>query len=336
MCHRALTHLTFTPVPKRANSNSETERCAFRNTALKPATSRSLTLLASMICFVVLVSAAHASVQVTMQGTLSTAGSVPNIAANDSFTAVLTYDEYSAPVNSSSDLANYMPYQFVATVQDAQNGSQTFYGDPTSFLAVGNNLINGNFNGDFFISNGTGCSLCAGFNLTDSSGTAFNSLNLPTALNLANFDSNFFAIVGNAMGSITALQVAIIQVPFSSFDPSATIQLNKGAFSLSGTFTLGTGSGIFAPARQPVQFQVGTFSAIIPAGSFTTGNGPSTYKGTINGAALSISITSNGKAKYSFTVKGTGADLNGTANPVPIGLAVGDSIGQKSINARLR
>jgi DNA-binding beta-propeller fold protein YncE len=70
--------------------------------------------------------------------------------------------------------------------------------------------------------------------------------------------------------SSVAIAVVNTTEPFATFKPQAAIDLDKDAFVTFGRFTLGTGIGSdgIAPAAEPVQLNVGTFSITIPAGSF--------------------------------------------------------------------
>jgi Lactonase, 7-bladed beta-propeller len=121
---------------------------------------------------------------------------------------------------------------------------------------------------------------------------------------------------------------------FATFKPQAAIDPDGNAFVVGGSFTLGTGSDGIAPPTEPVQLKLGTFSITIPAGSFKKNRaGGFTFSGVISGTRLSMAIWPTGKGKYIFAALGTGANLAGTANPVTVGLTIGDDTGSASITA---
>jgi hypothetical protein len=133
-----------------------------------------------------------------------------------------------------------------------------------------------------------------------------------------------------------AIAVVNTTEPFATFKPQAVIDLDENAFVTFGSFTLGTGSGSdgIAPATEPVQLKVGTFSITIPAGSFRKNRaGGFTFSGEINGTRLTMEIFPTGKRKYVFAALAKGANLAGTVNPVTIDLTIGDATGSASITA---
>jgi hypothetical protein len=124
------------------------------------------------------------------------------------------------------------------------------------------------------------------------------------------------------------------ELPFSLFKALAAIDLDGNAFAVAGEFTLGTGSNGIAPPTEPVQLKLGTFSTTIPAGSFKKGPaGGFTFAGVINGVKLAVVISPTGKSNYLFAAVGSRANLTGTANPVTVGLTIGDDTGSASIKA---
>jgi 6-phosphogluconolactonase (cycloisomerase 2 family) len=134
-----------------------------------------------------------------------------------------------------------------------------------------------------------------------------------------------------------AIAVVNTTEPFATFKPQAVIDLDENAFVTFGSFTLGTGSGFdgIAPATEPVQLKVGTFSITIPAGSFSKNRaGGFTFFGDIKGTKLIMEILPKGKGQYVFAALAKNANLAGTTvNPVTIGLTIGDATGSASITA---
>jgi hypothetical protein len=106
---------------------------------------------------------------------------------------------------------------------------------------------------------------------------------------------------------------------------------------VKATFTLGAASNGINPVTEPVTLQVGTFSTAIPPGSFTKQkNGQFTFDGTLNDVALEVRISPSGGKSFAFQAKGKGADLTGIANPVAVGLTIGDDSGTTTITAQIQ
>jgi hypothetical protein len=78
-----------------------------------------------------------------------------------------------------------------------------------------------------------------------------------------------------------------------------------------------------------VQFlsrQIGSYSAKIPAGSFTQQvkhSGRFQFKGEINGVSLEFRFVPVGNNMFTFVGKGSGIDLSGLTSPVPVVLTIG-------------
>lgn len=163
-----------------------------------------------------------------------------------------------------------------------------------------------------------------------------------TQFNLGNGDDfNDVWVLTDANGIVT--------VPFDGFDAKVEIELgplaNDDEFEVKATFTLGAGSNGIDPLTEDVSFQVGTFSATIPAGSFHfkpakpgkhgKPGKPAyfTFEGIIDGVALEAKITPLGGNGFEFKAEGDGADLTGTTNPVSLGLTIGDDGGSVMVTA---
>jgi CSLREA domain-containing protein len=137
--------------------------------------------------------------------------------------------------------------------------------------------------------------------------------------------------------------------PFAAFAAKVEIELgplaNDDEFEVKATFTLGAGSDGIDPLTEDVSFQVGTFSATIPAGSFHfkpakpgkhgKPGKPAHFKfeGVINGVLLEAKITPLGNGNFEFKAEGKGAELSGTINPVTLKLTVGDDGGSTTVTA---
>lgn len=155
----------------------------------------------------------------------------------------------------------------------------------------------------------------------------------------------------------TALAVthASPTVPFAPFKAKAEIDEDRRtSFRVEGFFTLGADSNGINPVSETVNLQVGTFSVTIPAGSFEEkGKHAFRYDGQIIDVDLRITIEQGDwddhdhkdrsdhdrqevpdHAKdYLFTAEGRGHILAGVANPVTVGLTIGDDTGSTTVKA---
>ncbi len=149
-------------------------------------------------------------------------------------------------------------------------------------------------------------------------------------------------IFGGNNGSIAFSDVWVladaISVPFAAFTAKVEIELgplaNDDAFKVKANFTLDAGSDGIDPLTEDVSFQIGTFSTIIPAGSFEVDKkGRFKFEGVIGGVSIQAKITPLGATSFEFKVEGQGADLTGTVNPVTLGLTIGGDGGSTTVTA---
>jgi hypothetical protein len=104
------------------------------------------------------------------------------------------------------------------------------------------------------------------------------------------------------------------------------------SYYINGSFTLGENSDGIDPLEEVVKLKVGTSNLEIPAGSFVK-MGKRKYKfiGGVGDVSVHMSqkrLKSNG---FRFTAWIKGIDLTDTPNPVPIGLHIGNDMGQTDI-----
>ena len=126
-----------------------------------------------------------------------------------------------------------------------------------------------------------------------------------------------------------------------AFDPvdigETELELGQAAdddeFEIEGTFTLGDLSNGIGPLTEGVSLRVGTYSVTIPATSFELDDSDFKFEGDIDGVTLEIKIEQKGDGAFKFKIEGQNADLNGTENPVEVGLGVGDDGGTASVTA---
>lgn len=109
-------------------------------------------------------------------------------------------------------------------------------------------------------------------------------------------------------------------------------------FNLSGEFIPGaTGTGI-DPAHQAVTLSLGSFSLLIPAGSFKADrdNDNFRFKGTINGVNVEFDIRGehhdrDAAPEFKFGLEARGADPSSQPNPVKVSLTIANNTGPDSV-----
>jgi 6-phosphogluconolactonase len=157
------------------------------------------------------------------------------------------------------------------------------------------------------------------------------SINATTGALSAVPGSPFTAGVGPM--SVAVASAFFVPINFSSFQLYIA-QGSTTTFTASGTFSLGQGNSGINPPSQPVTFQVGSYTATIPAGSFTQRvKNAYSFIGQINGVSVQVSILSTSANIYSITVTGKGNILSGTTNPVPVSLSIGVNEGSTTSTA---
>jgi hypothetical protein len=88
------------------------------------------------------------------------------------------------------------------------------------------------------------------------------------------------------------------------------------------------------PLTQAVSFQVGPFSATIPAGQFKQFGSLFTFAGVISGVNVQALIAPTGTLRYAFVAAAEHPDLTSiTKNPVQAGLTIGSDTGTKPVQA---
>ena len=118
--------------------------------------------------------------------------------------------------------------------------------------------------------------------------------------------------------------------PFAAFAAKVEIEVERHEreLEMKGTFSLGAGSDGIKPLSEDVSFQVGTFSTIVPAGSFRQDRkGRFKFKGAIDGVALEAVIRPLHGGRFKFKAEWKGANLTGMTNPVEVTLTIGNDGG---------
>ena len=132
------------------------------------------------------------------------------------------------------------------------------------------------------------------------------------------------------------MPVSVAIAPFVPFLSSfAELQIGKDSFDLKEYFSLGANSKGITPLKENVSLQIGTFSIMIPAGSFhKTLAGTFAFDGIVNGVSLKVRIVSLGHPNFRFSAVGTGVDLTGLTNPVTVVLTIGINTGTTPVIAQ--
>ena len=127
-------------------------------------------------------------------------------------------------------------------------------------------------------------------------------------------------------------------VEFASAFPKLTIKAGPPAgFDLNELFTLGAASNGIDPLTEPAELRIGTYSVIIPAGSFKAiPNGRYAFNGVINNVSLAVQIEPVSYNTFSFKVGATGVNLSSLTNPVEVLLIIGNDQGAASAIAKFQ
>lgn len=126
-------------------------------------------------------------------------------------------------------------------------------------------------------------------------------------------------------------------VPFTAFPAHARLELDRGkarsdAFTVQGSFTLGSDSKGIDPVNETVTVQIGSATISIPSGSFKQQGDFFKFQGTVGGVVLHAVLKPSGRKETSFVIDGTGAQLAGTSLPLTVSLTIGDDSGSVKLS----
>jgi hypothetical protein len=170
--------------------------------------------------------------QVTIEGIITDAASMPGITVGDKYTMVVYYDPSQAPAVKNPGISFYESFTLSAVVFDT-NGNQTFSNETGESLAVEND-------NSFSTASCCDTSTGAGFGLTDTTKNIFANDLLPKSLVLADF-TNTGALFGTAgSGSITSIKVVNTGGIIPAFITAGAPDPNGKVPSLNGV----SGSGV--------------------------------------------------------------------------------------------
>ncbi len=129
-------------------------------------------------------------------------------------------------------------------------------------------------------------------------------------------------------------------IPFSQYSAKVSITLGNtqsaNLVSLNSSFTLNSvlGDATINPITENVRIMVGNYLTTIPPGSFKQNKkGFYVFSGTINGVGLTVNIKPLGNMMYTFQATASGPNLTGTANPVAVGIGIGNDAGWTTVTA---
>jgi PA domain len=132
-------------------------------------------------------------------------------------------------------------------------------------------------------------------------------------------------------------------IPFATFAAQAALSLrhktNDGEFAMAALFTLGAASNGINPLNEAVTLVWGTGHWTIAAGSFhqiIQGQNVFGFRGLIGATSLDVLLSQLPDGSFQFEAAGIGANLAGTANPVPVNLTIGNDSGQTTVVATIR
>jgi len=140
-------------------------------------------------------------------------------------------------------------------------------------------------------------------------------------------------LVGNVEGAKSAAEATTQVAPtFSAF--SASLEISKHGFDLSGKPSLAAASNGINPVTDPVTLQLGAFTIAVPPGSFRASKkGGWNFEGTIAGVKCEFQIRPLGAGTFGVSVEADGVNLTGLTNPVTVSLTIGDNTGRTEVFA---
>jgi hypothetical protein len=122
--------------------------------------------------------------------------------------------------------------------------------------------------------------------------------------------------------------------PFAAFSAELEVKTSRAKSEAEGQFTLGDTSDGIDATSEDVTFQIGSFSGLIPKGSFLFDpvSGAFTFGGSVGGVPVEAVIAPvRGMARtFTFEIDVKGVDAAAGANAVTIQLAIGNDNGTTS------
>ena len=147
--------------------------------------------------------------------------------------------------------------------------------------------------------------------------------------------------VGNSASGTFTVTVEPGTTGFGTFNALAQIVLRPGTnddlFGVEALFVLGPGSNGIDPLTEPVTLVLAQGSWTVAPGAFRrTHFGGFVFDGVVGTTRLTVVIQPLHGGRLALVAAGNGAELTGVANPVAVGLGIGDDNGTTAVTARIR
>ena len=126
-----------------------------------------------------------------------------------------------------------------------------------------------------------------------------------------------------------------ILTSFSDFSADVSLNAEKGKFETEGSFILASNSNGIDPLTEDVSFQIGSFSATIPPGSFVRNGNGFEFEGVLNGSSLKASIRPLPDGRFRYTASGDGANAAISPQPSTMSLIIGDDGGTTTVSSNM-
>ncbi len=146
---------------------------------------------------------------------------------------------------------------------------------------------------------------------------------------------------GNSVSGTFTVTVETGTAGFGSFNALAQIVLRPGTnddlFAVEAMFVLAPTSDGIDPLTEPVTLVLAQGSWTVLPGAFRrTHFGGFVFDGIVGTTRLTVVIQPLHGGRLALVAVGSGADLTGVANPVVVGLAIGNDAGAAVVTAKIK
>jgi hypothetical protein len=141
-------------------------------------------------------------------------------------------------------------------------------------------------------------------------------------------------------GGGKAAFAATAQHTLAAIKADVDLDIEDGEFEIVVNFTLAGGSNGIDPAAETVSLQVSggkaSFAVTIPPNSFKKErNGEYVFQGTINRVRFQAFVRPKRDGAFELEIGGDRVNLRGVANPVTVGLTIGNDAGSAVVKAKI-